>query len=331
MKWSQFVVRRAWRVLPLVLCLAAGTASAALPAGQPAELVRLEGRLAGTLQMPQAQAKVPVALIIAGSGPTDRDGNIAVLAGQNNSLKMLAEALAGIGVASLRYDKRGIAASSAALKGGEQALRFETLIDDAAGWIAQLRNDGRFSKVVVIGHSEGSLIGMLAAKKAGADAFISLAGIADDAPAILRRQLAGKLPPDLAQHNERILAALVKGEQAGDVPAALAALYRPSVQPYLISWFRYQPRQIVATLDMPVLVVQGDTDIQVGVEQAEALKAAQPRAQLAILPGMNHVLKTVPADPARQMASYADPALPLDPALAPTIQGFLKQSRILAP
>ena len=108
------------------------------------------------------------------------------------------------------------------------------------------------------------------------------------------------------------------------MPPALAALYRPSVQPYLISWMKYVPAERIVALRVPVLVVQGTTDIQVGVDEAQALAKAKPDAALAIIPGMNHVLKEVPDDPQRQMASYGDPSLPLHPKLAPAIVAFLR-------
>jgi alpha-beta hydrolase superfamily lysophospholipase len=311
------------RVLTLLLLACTVHAAAAQARQEPITLATATGKIAGTLQLPASGAKVPVALIIAGSGPTDRDGNSAALPGANNSLKLLAQALADAGIASVRYDKRGIAASRAA-GAAEADLRFDTYVDDAAAWVKQLKADARFSSVVVIGHSEGALIGMLAAQRARAAGFVSIAGVAQPAAAMLRKQLAGKLPAELAAENERILAALQRGELASNVPPALATLYRPSVQPYMISWFRYAPAEHIAALKIPVLVVQGSTDIQVDVEQAQSLKAAQPAAVLAVVPGMNHVLKTVPADAAQQLASYSDPALPLAPQLVSALVDFVR-------
>lgn len=313
----------------VMLCLVAGWTAAAEPAW-PREQALTQavegGVLAGTLMLPAASGKVPVALIIAGSGPTDRDGNNTLIAGHNDSLKMLATTLAGQGIASLRYDKRGIGASRAAMT-SESALRFDALVDDAARWLATLKADPRFSTVVVIGHSEGSLIGMLAAHatgaRPGADGFVSLAGAAERQSDVLRKQLAGKLAPEQARDNERILSALEHGQSVPDVAPMWARLYRPSVQPYLISVYKYVPTHEIAALRMPVLIVQGTIDVQVGVDQAEALKAARPDAALLIIPGMNHVLKAVPAD-ADPVASYGDPSLPLHPQLAPAIVGFIR-------
>jgi pimeloyl-ACP methyl ester carboxylesterase len=304
------------------LFLAAAAHATAQVREQAVTLTTASGQLAGTLTLPAAPARAPVALIIAGSGPTDRDGNSALAPGHNDSLRMLAAALAGNGVASLRYDKRGIGASASAMT-AESALRLDTYVDDAQGWLGQLKADPRFSRVVVIGHSEGSLIGMLAAQRAGAAAFVSVSGVAQSASTIMRRQWAGKLPPDLAAENERILATLERGELPQAVPAPLAGAYRPSVQPYLVSWIKYVPAQQIATLRMPVLIVQGTTDVQVGVDQAQALKAAKPDAELAIIQGMNHVLKLVPDDSKQQQASYADPTLPLAPQLVGAIVDFV--------
>jgi pimeloyl-ACP methyl ester carboxylesterase len=308
----------------MLLAAAASQAAAAPAADQPLALETAGGSIHGSLRLAANEGKTPVVLIVAGSGPTDRDGNSAMIPGHNDSLKMLADALAQAGFASLRYDKRGIAASRAAAL-DESQLRFDHYVDDAAAWIAKLKADPRFSAVAVIGHSEGALIGMLAAERSGASAYVSLAGVAEGPGAILRTQLAGKLPPPLAADNERILASLEQGKPVSEVPPALMAFYRPSVQPYIISWMKYAPAGHIATLHMPVLIVQGTTDIQVGVAQAQALKAARPDAQLVIIEGMNHVLKAVPANAPNPVASYGDPSLPLHPQLVPALVGFLKR------
>lgn len=273
--------------------------------------------LSGSLRLPSASGKVPVVLIIAGSGPTDRDGNSRMLPGNNNSYRLLADALAERGIASVRYDKRAIGKSVAAgIK--EADLRFDMYVDDAAAWIAKLRSDPRFSTVSVIGHSEGSLIGMIAAKRAKADAFISVAGVAKPAGQVIRDQLRPQIGSmdALWQQNESILASLEAGKSVDPVPSplatipGLASLYRPSVQPYLISWFKYTPSSEIATLSVPMLILQGTTDIQVDSAEAQALKAAAPAATLVLVDGMNHVLKHV-VDPSQQAASYSDPALPI--------------------
>lgn len=279
------------------------------------------GILYGTQIIPTSNVPEPVVLIIAGSGPTDRDGNNP-LAGQNNSLRILAEGLADRGIASIRYDKRGIGESSAAGT-KEVDLRFDTYVEDAALWIQQLQADSRFSSVTTIGHSEGSLIGMLATQKTGANALVSIAGPARTASQVLRDQLRPKLPDVLWQQSEQILAALEQDNTVTSVPPELNTLYRSSVQPYLISWFRYTPAQEIKRLTVPVLIVQGTTDIQVPVSEAQALKMAKPDAELRIIEGMNHVFKAVPLDPKQQNASYSEPTLPVVPELVEGISQFI--------
>ena len=253
-------------LLPL-LC-AVPVLAASRPRPIETQLETPTGTLFGTLELPEGAAPYPVALLIAGSGPTDRNGNSALLAGHNNSLKMLAEALAARGIASLRYDKRGIGDSAKAAT-DESALRFETYIADAVLWAKQLQGDARFSRLTIIGHSEGALIGAVAAREVGARAFVSLAGVGRPAPDVLLGQLRASLPPDLMQRAEEIIRDLRAGTTVETVPAELQVLFRPSVQPYLISWFRYDPATEIKKLEMPVLIAQGTTDIQVSVEDAK--------------------------------------------------------------
>jgi pimeloyl-ACP methyl ester carboxylesterase len=304
--------------------LAAAMASAAAGVEQPISLETSSGKLHGSLMLPAEGSAQTVALIIAGSGPTDRNGNSPLTA--NDSLKMLAQALAGSGIASVRYDKRGIAASAGALT-SEAEMVFSDLVADAKAWVALLAADDRFTHVVVIGHSEGAGIGMLVAQDEAVDGYVSIAGLAKRAADTVRDQLAGRLPPDLAEKSEAILVALEAGKSVEDVPAPLMALFRPSVQPYLIDWFKVVPTDEIKKLRVPTLIVQGDTDIQVPVDAARALHEAMPAAELVIVEGMNHVLKIVPSDQAKQIASYNDPSLPIAPKLHECIVRFI-QTRV---
>jgi pimeloyl-ACP methyl ester carboxylesterase len=290
---------------------------------EPAKLETATGTLYGTLMLPPSKGPNPVVLIIAGSGPTDRNGNSTLLNGPNDSLKMLAQGLAENGIASLRYDKRGIAESAKAMK-GEADLRFDDYVNDAMQWGEQLRKDKRFSTLTIAGHSEGSLIGMIAAQKAGADGYISIAGLARPANLIILDQVRPKLPPDLLKTTEDILALLVAGKTVDNVPPSLAPLFRPSVQPYMISWFRYDPSKEIAKLTVPVLIAQGTTDIQVTVDEAKALAKAKPSAKLVLIDGMNHVMKQVPVDQDKQGRSYSDPSLPVEPRLITEMASFVK-------
>ena len=301
----------------------AQTPARAASRSEPAVLETPGGKLHGTLELPAAgRAPYPVVLIIAGSGPTDRDGNSAALPGANNSLKYFAEGLAAEGVASLRYDKRGVAESVMAAK-SESDLRFDTYIEDAVLWGRKLRGDARFSALVVAGHSEGSLVGAVAAQRLGADGFVSVAGAGRRIDVILLEQLKPQFTPEQYAKTEAGFKSLLEGKTIPDVPAD-DILFRPSVQPYLISWLKYDPAKEVARLGVPVLVTQGTHDLQARPEDAKALAAAKPDARLVLVEGMNHVLKMTPADPKQQAASYSDPALPVAPKFLAEVAAFVK-------
>jgi uncharacterized protein len=292
---------------------------------QPGEseliLKTASGDIFGTLMLPEKCNSCTVALIIAGSGPTDRNGNSA-MGIKTDTYKKIAEELAFEGIATLRYDKRGIGASRAAMT-TESELRFETYIRDAEDWIRLLRGDKKFSRVIVIGHSEGSLIGMVAAREAEADAFISIAGVGKPADQLLREQLRPKLPPQLMAESDSILDSLKAGKTVSQVNPVLAALYRPGVQPYMISWIKYDPAAELAKLKMPVLIVQGTTDLQVTVADAKLLSAALPSAPVFIVENMNHVLKECNSDTATNIGTYNKPELPLKEGLIDRISAFI--------
>ena len=277
------------------------------------------GNIEGTLLLPPTGNNVPVVLIIAGSGPTDRNGNNPMMT--NNSLKMIAEGLSEKGIATLRYDKRGIAESQGAGV-NESDLRFEIYVEDAIEWVEWLQKDGRFSEIYILGHSEGSLIGMIAAQEKEVKKFISVAGIGSPAGEILREQLNAQssMALELALP---YLEKLEKGETIEEVPKMLYSLFRPSVQPYMISWLKYDPSKEIAKLKKPVLIVQGTTDIQVPVSEAEKLAAANKQAEVRIIEGMNHVLKESEPDRQKNLQTYTNPTLPLKKGLIDAIVEFI--------
>ena len=279
------------------------------------------GNIYGTLTMPVSKKKIPVVLIIAGSGPTDRNGNSDQGGLKSNAYKMLADSLQQAGIACVRYDKRGIGESSEALK-VEDSIRFGDGIKDAEGFIKMLKADTRFSKVIVLGHSEGSLIGMVAANKEKAAGYISLAGIAERADVIIEKQLKAQ-SEELAANAKIILDSLDKGHLVKDVAPSLFSLFRPSIQPYMISWLKYEPKLEIKKLTIPVLILQGTTDIQVSVEEAQKLKKAYPKATLKLITGMNHVLKQATESYAENVATYSKPDLPLSQDLMPAIIKFI--------
>jgi pimeloyl-ACP methyl ester carboxylesterase len=300
-------------------------------AGQPITLTTPSGKLYGTLDLPEGKGPFPVALIIAGSGPVDRNGN-ELPAVHTDAYKLLAEGLAKQGIASVRYDKRGVGESQAALT-SEADLRFDTYVDDAVAWIKLLKQDSRFNAFVIIGHSEGSLIGILAAQQTNLDAFVSLEGAGFPAADVLRTQLKPQLSPELYDEVNQVLEQLEAGHTVPKLPAGIAKitsiaqdLFRPSVQPYLISWFKHDPAKEIAKLKIPILIVQGTTDLQVSMKDAKALAHAAPNAQLKVIEGMNHVLKEAPENRAKNIATYTNPSLPLAPGLLEAVSSFIKSA-----
>lgn len=288
---------------------------------RPISLDTGSGELFGSLLLPKSDTPVPVVLIISGSGPTDRDGNNPE-GGRNDSLKRLAWVLARHNIASVRYDKRGVAASLAATP-DERNLSVEAYVADAVAWSHKLAADPRLGPLILLGHSEGALIASLAAPQANAAAVISLSGSARPIDQVLRQQLSNRLPPPLMLRSNELLDSLKAGRLDSNVPAQLQVIFRPSVQPYLISLFRQDPARAFAALQMPALIIQGSNDIQVGADDARQLKAAKPDAELALIVGMNHVMRIVPNDVKRQLASYKDPNLPLAAELGTRILRFI--------
>jgi pimeloyl-ACP methyl ester carboxylesterase len=286
----------------------------------PAVLKINNDQLYGTLTTPDLTQKFPVALIIAGSGPTDRNGNNPMM--KNNSLKMLAENLAKNGIASLRYDKRAIGESKAA-GGSESNLVFENYIQDAKSWINYLKQDKRFSKIIIIGHSEGALIGMVSSAKA--DKFISIAGAGEPADQIIKTQIAAKSMKQLEDMTFPIIDSLKNGFEVKKVDPMLNALFRPSVQPYLISWFKYNPQTEISKLTIPVLILQGNNDLQISVKDAENLSKANKNAEMAIIDKMNHMMKIIDGDQNANMASYNNETLPLSETLVEKIVSFIQK------
>ncbi|MBC9911941.1 serine aminopeptidase domain-containing protein [Chitinophaga varians] len=283
-------------------------------------LTTADATIHGTLTLPVSNGPVPVVLLIAGSGPTDRDGNNN-MGLKTNVYKMLAETLQAAGIACVRYDKRGVGASATGKP--ETDISFEGTVNDAAGFINMLKADKRFSRVIVAGHSEGSMIGMLAIQRSPADQFISIAGAGEPIDVILERQLNAQSPP-LAAKAKSMLDSLKQGHTVVNTEPALQGLFYPAVQPYIMSWVKYDPEKEIGKLKIPILIIQGNTDAQVSVNDAQHLKQGAPAAQLKIIDQMNHVLKVAPASGGINDITYADPTKPLSAALVKDVESFIK-------
>lgn len=282
-------------------------------------------RLVGTLTMPKTSGKVPVVLLISGSGPTDRNMN-QESGLTSNSFLMLAKGLADHGIASVRYDKRGVGRS--VFSGNPEDLVFDDFIGDAVLLVDSLKKDSRFSKVIIAGHSEGAAIGLVAALNRKPAAFVSLSGYATDLVSLLGKQLKA----DLSPADFKVAAQAVDSLKAGKpfnkpLPGILSTLFSPAIQPFLISNVKYNAGLEIAKLKIPILIIGGTHDLQIGVEDAERLHIAAPGSKLKLITNMNHVLKNAPAEKTANFATYNKPDLPLHPDLIPILTQFILQLR----
>jgi uncharacterized protein len=281
--------------------------------------------LKGTMLAP-ASGAAPVMLIIPGSGPTDRDGNNP-LGVKAASYRLLAEGLAARGIATVRIDKRGMFASGPAVA-DPNAVTVDDYAFDVITWIAVIRRATGAHCVWLIGHSEGGLIALAAAQRAGdVCGLVLLATAGRPIGEVMKEQLRAN--PANAPFLDQAIAAIDtleagKRVDMGGKPPVIEGLFPPRVQGFLISLFSYDPAKLIAAIDKPVLILQGKRDLQTGVADAERLKQAQPAAQLVLLPDVNHVLKTVTSDDRRaNIATYADPNLPLAPGVTDAIANFV--------
>ena len=281
-----------------------------------------EGTLEGTLMTPTKGKKFPVVLIIAGSGPTDRDCNSA-MGLKTNSFKYLAERLAAKGIASFRYDKRHIGKSKMTQKATD--IGFDDFVDDAAAWLdtlKKMKKKRHFSKFIVAGHSEGSLIGMLTVQKTKADALISISGPAQSIDSMVYEQL-GKQAAFLVPQIQDIYAKWRRGEKVDSVPPMLRGLANPTIQKFFVTSMQYTPKVEIAKLTLPILIISGKNDIQVLPKEAEALAKANPKAKLVYFDKMTHVLKDGEADLMSAQVLYGKTEVPLTEGLVDAITAFV--------
>lgn len=275
------------------------------------------GTLYGTLVLPGKSVKTPVVLFIGGSGATDRNMNQGKFL-QTNSFLKLADSLARRGVASVRYDKRGVGKSVNTLKGKHTLL--DDFVDDAVLFVNELKADPRFSNVIIAGHSEGSAIGILAAQKTSSAAFISLCGAAGNIGTVLRKQLKMLSDGDYKIATQ-VLDSLAVGKLfTGKLPESLNGIFNPAIQPFIISSMKYNSTTELKKLKMPILIVGGTSDAQIATEDAQQLLVANPKATLSIIEGMNHVLKNSAKS---DTETYLNPKFPIHKDLLQVLTSFI--------
>ena len=273
----------------------------------------------GTL-LESAESNSVLSIIISGSGPTDRDGNNTSL--KSDYLKMLAEGLFENGVSSYRYDKRGVGNSIGNIQSGND-IKFIDYINDVVSIINHFKDTKEYKRIVVIGHSEGALIGMIASRLI-ADNFISIAGAGEDYLTLIQRQLSIQ-PPYVKSMSDPVIEKLKNKELVDSVPPLLNSLFNKTVQEYLIDASSYDPKEEISKLDIPVLIVQGSNDIQIEINDAQLLHNAATKSRLEIIQGMNHVLRQAPENRLLNMQTYGNPELPIDGSLVNLIMDFLDE------
>jgi hypothetical protein len=281
------------------------------------EEVSISKFIDGTLLIPNDNQKSALAIIIAGSGPTDRNGNQNFL--KNNSLKKLAENLTNSGIATFRYDKRVVKQ----IRQGnvDKDMMFDDFVNDAKDVIDYFKEKETYSKIYVIGHSQGSLVGMLAAKE-NVDGFISLAGAGQNIGDVIVDQVTN-MAPKLGEEAQKVVDKLKKGETTTDYPQALVSVFNVDIQPFMMNWMQYNPTEVISELKIPVLIVNGTKDLQVSEEEAQLLKDANEDAELKIIVNMNHVLFEIEGDDLENSKSYNEAFREISTKLVDSIVEFI--------
>ena len=260
-----------------------------------------------------------LAILIADSGPIDRDGNQDFQ--KTSNLKKLAVALTDNGIATFRYDKRIV---KQLRKGNlDPNIKFENFVTDAVDVIDYFRKQNTYKKIYIIGHSQGSLIGMMAAKDK-ADGFISLAGSGKTIHALILEQVE-LTAPMFTEDTKRIVSILKDGKTTTKFPPALGSIFDLSVQPFMASWMKYDPIVEIEKLDIPVLVINGTKDLQVSVEEASSLNVAAINSELKLIKKMNHVLFIIEGDDQENAKSYNNHAGEVSEELINAIVTFIKK------
>ncbi|NND63558.1 MAG: alpha/beta hydrolase [Flavobacteriaceae bacterium] len=272
----------------------------------------------GTILVPPNTENPPLVIIVAGSGPTDRNGNQQMM--KNNSLKFLAQGLFNKGIATFRYDKRIIKQ----LKDrtiNEESIRFDDFIKDAIDVVEYFKRANAFSKIYVLGHSQGSLVGMIAAQ-GRADGFISIAGAGQEIDDVIVDQLAMQAP-GLKDNARSAFDDMRVNGVAQNYSPGLASIFRKQIQPFMLTWMQYDPQVEIVKVEAPVLIINGEKDLQVQVSEAEKLKAAKEDAEYHIIPNMNHIMKEIVGNDIENSKSYNEPNQPVVTELIEIISDFV--------
>ena len=303
----------------LILALAIVSLCSAISDASATETQVRIGNLDAVLTTPTGVDRPPVALLIAGSGSTDHDGNGPQA--KPATLKKLAEQLAERKIATLRYDKRGAGGWKPEF-GRPEDFRFKDYVDDAVSLVNYLRGSGKFTRVVVVGHSEGGLVAILTAKQVQIDRLVLLVTAARRQGDLLKAQLEKReIPPDILDPILKAIDSIMAGQIVDPPPRGLAI--PPEMQPSLASAFAIDPIDPIKSIERPTLIIGGGRDVQVARLDFAALSTASPLAKTLWLPDMNHVLVDV-TDEADNLAAYNQPERPIDATAVDAVATFIQ-------
>ncbi len=268
-------------------------------------------QLPGTLSYPAENS--PLIIWVHGSGGVDRYGN------QPQYIQQFRTAVNKEKIAFFSYDKRTANPNNRAfLKGG---VLFNDFILDVKEVVNHFKNDTRFNSITLVGHSQGSLTAMMALKNV--DNYISIAGAGETIDKILIKQLRAQ-SLEYANIAKAHFKELKETGSIKEVNPNLMAIFAKPNQEFWSSWIAVDPIKTLKKITIPTLIINGDKDIQVGVENASKLKAVKPNASYAIIQNMNHILKDIQKE-ADNIKSYNSPKFPVSKQLIETIVSFVKK------
>lgn len=277
-------------------------------------------QLPGTLTYNKELKQQPLIIFVQGSGNPDRNGNQPAFGVNINYIKLLRDKLNKNGFAFYSYDKRNVTPSN--IKHILKSFVFKDLADDAKKAIENFESDERFNQIIIIGHSQGSLVAMLAANE-NVDKYISLAGLSESVDKAITRQVTGQSKV-LGEVTARHFKELSETGKIKEVNPQLLSIFAKPNLPFFKSYLKYDPKEEINKLNMPCLIINGTKDIQVEIEDAKKLHKAKPEAQLSIIENMNHVLKIITKDE-DNLKSYSSPDFPLSEELVNVITEFIKK------
>ena len=272
--------------------------------------------LAGTLTY--TKAVTPLIIWVHGSGNVDRNGNQAGANVKANYIKQFRDSITKNKIAFYSFDKR---TANPKNKQHLSNTLFNDFVSDINIVVDHFKDDKRFSGITLIGHSQGSLIALLASEHI--EKYISLAGPSKRIDFMIEEQVAKNSPMVL----DTVKGHFKELRETGDIKYVnplLVQIFSRKNLPFLKSWMHYSPVEEIKKITIPILVINGTRDFQVTVQEARAMHKANPMAELVIIENMNHVLKNIEQDE-DNFKSYYTPDFSLSEKLIETVITFVKK------